>query len=612
MHVAGPERFSARLDSALAKAVPLDHLLLDRPELDQLAPERKADLPRGYRRRSDGHIEVAETDKDGNITSWGWLCSPIEFLAVARDRENKSWGLRVGVQTSDGHWNYWIIPWRLLSDTGGELLGHLRDIGLGFGIGKAAKTALLNLLHCVRPNLKARTVNHVGWHERIFVLPDKVYGQTTGELTVFSAAAAVKHAYRRGGTLEGWQEMARQCAGNSRLVLAVSAAFAGPLLQLTDCEGGGLHFRGASSLGKSTALHVAGSAWGGTLIGYVRSWRATDNAMEGTALAHCDTLLCLDEMSEVDAGTASKTAYMVANGQGKSRASRSGEARPAPEWRVIFLSTGEIGLADKLAEERRRSTAGQEVRVVDIPADAGVGLGLFENIHGFSAASEFAEVLRSRAAENYGHAAEEFLKKLTDDLEAARDAVQGHVQDFIANNCPPRADGQVRRVARRFALVAAAGELAASMCILPWAAGEATAGARRCFEDWLAQRGGTEPAEIRNGIAAVREFISRHGSSRFSPWPEYPGSTGTASIRDRAGFVRKNTAGPTYYLFPDAFREACGGVATELVARALAERGMLKCGSGGKFSRSERLPEIGTTRVYVITPQLFEAEAADD
>ena len=250
MHVAGPERFSARLDSALAKAVPLDHLLLDRPELDQLAPERKADLPRGYRRRSDGHIEVAETDKDGNITSWGWLCSPIEFLAVARDRENKSWGLRVGVQTSDGHWNYWIIPWRLLSDTGGELLGHLRDIGLGFGIGKAAKTALLNLLHCVRPNLKARTVNHVGWHERIFVLPDKVYGQTTGELTVFSAAAAVKHAYRRGGTLEGWQEMARQCAGNSRLVLAVSAAFAGPLLQLTDCEGGGLHFRGASSSGE--------------------------------------------------------------------------------------------------------------------------------------------------------------------------------------------------------------------------------------------------------------------------------------------------------------------------------------------------------------------------
>jgi hypothetical protein len=41
-------------------------------------------------------------------------------------------------------------------------------------------------------------------------------------------------------------------------------------------EGGGVHFKGASSTGKSTALHVAGSVWGGgDTNGYIRSWRST-------------------------------------------------------------------------------------------------------------------------------------------------------------------------------------------------------------------------------------------------------------------------------------------------------------------------------------------------
>ena len=243
---------------------------------------------------------------------------------------------------------------------------------------------------------------------------------------------------------------------------------------------------------------------------------------------------------------------------------------------------------------------------MDIPADAGAGLGLFENIHGFDTASKFAEALRSSVAENYGHAADEFVKKLVQELEGAREAVRGHMEDFLKNHCPANCDGQVRRVARRFALVAAAGELATAMGILPWPNGEATKGARRCFADWLAQRGGTEPAEVRNGIDSVRDFISRHGASRFVPWTDHASAIAAAVVRDWAGFMRKEDTGTTYYVFPEAFREACGGVAHDLVARALADRGMLKRDLAGKASRVERLPEMGTHRVYVLTPRLFE------
>jgi putative DNA primase/helicase len=114
------------------------------------------------------------------------------------------------------------------------------------------------------------------------------------------------------------------------------------------------------------------------VAGYIRSWRATDNGLESVALAHCDTLLALDELAEIEAAAAGKAAYMLANGHAKLRMTRSAVARPAPEWRLLFLSTGEIGLTDKVAEDpRKRITAGQEVRILDLQADAGKGLASF-------------------------------------------------------------------------------------------------------------------------------------------------------------------------------------------------------------------------------------------
>lgn len=183
--------------------------------------------------------------------------------------------------------------------------------------------------------------------------------------------------------MAGWQNgVARYASGNSRLVLALSAAFAAPLLYPTSSESGGFHFRGGSSTGKTTALVVGGSVWGGGGVrGFIRTWRATSNGLEGVAAMHCDSLLCLDEMGQVDGREAGQIAYMLANGVGKTRAGRSGEARPAAEWRLIFLSSGELSLGDKIAEDGRgkRVAAGQQVRIIDIAADAGVGIGLFEN-----------------------------------------------------------------------------------------------------------------------------------------------------------------------------------------------------------------------------------------
>jgi putative DNA primase/helicase len=266
-------------------------------------------------------------------------------------------GLLLHVKTLDGHWHQWAMPLRLLSDAGAELGGALRDLGATFAIGSRAKNALLNLLNSAMPEKRAWCVPHVGWHGRAFVLPEQAFGDTEGQLVVFQPTTPLKHAYRVSGTLKAWQAMARLAVGNSRLVFLLSTAFAGPLLQLVGVEGGGVHLVGSSTVGKTTGLKVAGSVWGGGgLNGYIRTWRATDNALEGTAVAHCDTLLCLDEMAEVDSRTAFRTAYMLPNGQGKARAGRM-QALALDSSRTCTATTGRRISPMRSTTQQRRTMA---------------------------------------------------------------------------------------------------------------------------------------------------------------------------------------------------------------------------------------------------------------
>ncbi len=215
---------------------------------------------------------------------------------------------------------------------------------------------------------------------------------------------------------------------------------------------------------------------------------------------------------------------MLANGAGKARARRGGEGKAPAEWRVIFISSGEIGIADKVAEDGRgrKVAAGQIVRVIDVPADAGAGFGPFENLHEFPNADAFARHLLKAASENYGQAGRAFLAEISGKLDGVREAVAGFKNDFINEHCPAGADGQISRVAGRFALVAAAGELATKLNIAPWERGEASNAAATCFRAWRTR------AAISNRRRSVRV------------WPRYGNSSnGTAMADSRLG-MRKN------------------------------------------------------------------------
>ncbi len=181
---------------------------------------------------------------------------------------------------------------------------------------------------------------------------------------------------------------------------------------------------------------------------------------------------------------------------------------------------------------------------------------------------------------------------------------------------PPEATGEVKRAAERFAVIAAAGELATGWGITGWSTGEATEAAQRCFLDWLKRRGTTGASDVEAGFRQVRAFIAANGSSRFQPIGNSARTTGdNASIpvvRDRVGFWRHHidTEETEYLIFPDTFKDqVCKGQSSRSVLQELDKRGFL-VRDGQNMTIKARLPEVGSARVYCIRGAILEGDDA--
>ena len=236
----------------------------------------------------------------------------------------------------------------LLAGDGSEYRARLLDGGLFLAPGRKARDLLPVYLQTMRPEARALCVARVGWHDANFVLPGATIGPEGAGAVLFQTPFDTDHYLNVCGTVDEWRvNVGRFCSGNSRLILAASCAFAGPVLSFVGGESGGVHFVGATSTGKSTALLVGGSVvGGGGRNGFVQSWRTTANGLEAVAELHNDLTLFLDELGQMDAREAAATAYLLGNGSGKTRMSRNIGARKKLSWSLLFVGAGEVTLAD--------------------------------------------------------------------------------------------------------------------------------------------------------------------------------------------------------------------------------------------------------------------------
>jgi putative DNA primase/helicase len=129
--------------------------------------------------------------------------------------------------------------------------------------------------------------------------------------------------------------------------------------------------------------------------------------------------------------------------------------------------------------------------MADIPADAGAGLGLLENLHGIEGGgSAFSRHIIEQAGRCYGGPGRAWLQWLTDNAHTLKAELRQRKQALQARMIPEAGGGQVHLVGLRFSLVGAAGEMATKAGLPGWAEGESEQAAITCFNAWMASRGG--------------------------------------------------------------------------------------------------------------------------
>ena len=265
-----------------------------------------------------------------------WLCSAIEVSALTTDMDS-SWGKLIRIENYDDVFVEWVMPSRLLANKP-ELWQLLLDRGLRLASTTPHRDLLHHWLNEKKPEGRALVVTRLGWHENedatMFVRPDEVIGES--DTRIIYQSAATSNPFKIKGTADEWREgIGKLCVGNTRMVLGTSMSFAAPLIFLMGEESFGVHLIGSSRDGKTTVQYVANSTTGSRKG--VRSWRATANSLEAIAEEHCDGLLCLDELGQLDDRAAGDAAYTLANGLGRSGLKPDASLRRMREWQLAFF-----------------------------------------------------------------------------------------------------------------------------------------------------------------------------------------------------------------------------------------------------------------------------------
>ncbi|MEO5858717.1 MAG: DUF927 domain-containing protein [Pyrinomonadaceae bacterium] len=549
-------------------------------------------------------------DKDDIFVS-----SPIRVVARTCDRENGSWGRLVEFADARGFAHSLIVPMNTLGGDAAEVRRILMDAGLMIAAGAKARQLFLDYLLRSDPSLHVTSVMQLGWHDGSFVFPDAVISKNDESKKTIRLQSVDRAAnkFRTSGSLEEWREqIANYCVGNSRLMFAASVAFAAALLPIAEEPSGGFHIHGNSSTGKTTALFVAGSVWGGdNRKGFLETWRATSNGLEAVAELHNHSLLLLDEISQVNPYEVGEVIYALSNGFGKARMSKTIAARAKAEWNLTFLSSGEKTLEQVMQGVNQRLFGGQEARFVNIQADVGAGLGIFEELHGIASSSDMSKHFSSASRKYYGTPIRYFLEHVCNNRETVINRIKEARQYFTAKLQYKKASGEVYRVASRFAQVTAGGVLASEFGITGWTTKEVAKCCERIFDEWLDQRGTSGSYDTAQGVRRVLSFIEQHGASRFQSVNDT-----ITRIPNRAGFKKETFEGHTeYWILPEVFdNEVCRGFQPGTIAKELERSGHLRRGSEKKYLMSrETLPGLGRQRVYVvICESCIESENAAD
>ncbi|WP_169310891.1 DUF927 domain-containing protein [Cereibacter changlensis] len=417
------------------------------------------------------------------------ICGPIQVSCLARRPDQSGWSAEVRILDRDDCPHVLFVEMAEIHGSGAALYNRLISLGLQCFSGK---TGIMSLLKSWRHAPRAWRSDEAGW----FDLPDAppAFLRANGVLIApASDAPLVVHARpdpktcRKAGSLYGWRnEVACLAFGNPSMIFAICCALAGPILRLSGFRFAGFNFHGNSTVGKSLLLELALSC--SDHPNGVRPWTSVAQEKPGAVPKSTEGLLVLDALPR-DPGKP-----LLDRLQSMADDLRQDSARGLADLQLgdpsqIILSTSELATETVLQRKRRSLPEALSTRLADIPAGSWRH-GLVEDLNGHSDAGEFARALSAAMTRHHGQLFPAFLQILVNRYDAiAKEIRKRHhaeTERLLSRLAPRPGENMaaVRRMIERFAFVAAAGEEASALELLPWPRGTAAQAVTEVVTIW--------------------------------------------------------------------------------------------------------------------------------
>ena len=299
------------------------------------------------------------------------------------------------------------------------------------------------------------------------------------------------------GKRSAWRDTVASSARHSTsMMLAISAAFAAPLLAITGRQSFTINLCGRSRAGKSVATLASASVNGTARIGDMITWNLTDAALEELLAQFNDAVFPIDDLGTMKGKGKDKyarirdLAYNIAHGSPTVRhssftASQGGEQQG---WRLIALTSNEKSVRDLALAARQERQHGEALRLIDVPA-------VYDNLDhvfdqappdlGESSLQDWKKETFKKIVEgselNHGKVFRKYIKALPADRDKLKTYVEKRISFFV-NEVSDEFDGDLARdVADKFGLIYAGGMLGIKHNLLPWEKQELLAAVRKSY-----------------------------------------------------------------------------------------------------------------------------------
>jgi hypothetical protein len=308
-----------------------------------------------------------------------------------------------------------------------------------------------------------------------FVTPGQIIGLGRANYRWFRSPGGHPHIGQVVGGRKGWQVSVGSLALQSNYIsFAIMAHLAGPLLTDVELpEDPVFNWVGPSSVGKTTGVRAGASAVGHPDT--IRSWDMTERGLEDASAAYNHLTLVLNAAEKVTPrkrrAILNRIVHMVAERESTTRSEAVQGQLPNRTWRTCVLSTSNKTGAEMAAELGIPWEPQDAARFIDIPVPPAEEGGIFDRLmtetNAAKAGAELIANLETALPKNYGVLLEPWIGYLlTIDV---RKEVARYIRRFLKKTGPHSA--LEARIAKKVALVYAAGKLAIKAGLLTWPSG---------------------------------------------------------------------------------------------------------------------------------------------